>query len=324
MDLSTIIQVALGMFFVWIVLAIITSQIQEWIASILTWRAKMLEDSILTMLDDPGLKHRLYSHPLIQGLHTNHGQRKPAGIPPDKFALVLLDEVLDCGPMLQDAKAGVVGAKTAFEQLKRNVESLKIADANTGLQNFAKSLDTLLIGIEDKADDATHAITEARKRVEGWFDNSMERLGGAYRRRIQITGLIVGIAVAAVLNADSTAIVTALWKDPILRQAVVAQANQMQVPASNADATPAPGAEEPPQPPNIQQIINTANELNITSLPIGWSKKTLPDDPWGWLGKFLGIVLSGMAAAQGAPYWFDLMRKLVTRNSPAEASKPAA
>ena len=323
MDLSTVIQVAIGMFFVWIVLAIVTSQIQEWIASILKWRAHMLEDSIQTMLEDPKLKQRLYNHPLIQGLHTNHGTRKPAGIPPDKFALVLLDEVLDCGPKLQDAKAGVVGAKTAFEQLKRNVESLKIADNDTGLQNFAKSLDTLLIGIEDKADDATHAITEARKRVEGWFDNSMERLGGAYRRRVQITGLIVGILVSAILNADSNAIVTALWKDPILRQAVVAQANQLRAPAPAATATPAPGAEEPQQPPEIQQIINTANQLNITSLPIGWSKKTLPDDPWGWLGKVVGIILSGMAAAQGAPYWFDLMRKLVSRNVPAEAPKAA-
>jgi hypothetical protein len=323
MDLNTIIQVALGMFFVWVVLAIITSQIQEWVASIFAWRAKMLEDSIQTMLEDPGLKQRLYDHPLIQGLHTNHGQRKPAGIPPDKFALVLLDEILDCGPKLQDAKAGVVGAKTAFEQLKRNVESLKIADGDTGLQNLATSLDTLLIGIEDKTDDATHAITEARKRVESWFDNSMERLGGAYRRRVQITGLIVGIVVAATLNVDSNAIVTALWKDPILRQAVVAQANQLQPSTPAAEATPVPGAEEPVQPPNVQQIINTANQLNITSLPIGWSKKTLPDDPWGWLGKFVGIPISGMAAAQGAPYWFDLMRKAVSREVPAQTPQAA-
>src|SRR6266508_5352244 len=89
MDLSTVIQVGIGMFFVWIVLAIITSQIQEWIASILAWRATMLEDTILTMLDDPALKNKLYSHPLIQGLHTNNGKRKPGGIPSDKFALVL-------------------------------------------------------------------------------------------------------------------------------------------------------------------------------------------------------------------------------------------
>jgi hypothetical protein len=36
-----------------------------------------------------------------------------------------------------------------------------------------------------------------------------------------------------------------------------------------------------------------------------------------------GILLNGMAAAQGAPYWFDLMRKLVSRNTSAESPKPA-
>lgn len=322
MDLSTIIQVAIGMFFVWIVLAIITSQIQEWIASIWAWRAGMLEDAIQTMLNDKELKDKLYKHPLIKGLHTNHGQRKPGAIPPDKFALVLLDEVLDCGPDVQKIKTTAEDAENVFKQLKTNVEYLKGMTENNELKSFATSLDTLLIGIEEKKDDTTHAITETRKRVESWFDNSMERLGGAYRRRVQIVGLIVGVAVAASLNVDSNAIVTALWKDPILRQAVVAQANQMQAPG--ATATPVPGAEEPPQPPNIQQIINTANQLNITSLPVGWSTKTLPDDVWGWLGKVIGILISGMAAAQGAPYWFDLMRKLVSRNTAAaEAPKPA-
>src|SRR5258706_11254897 len=218
MDLSTIIQVAIGMMFVWIVLAIITSQIQEWIASALKWRAYMLEDTILTMLDDPGLKDKLYSHPLIQGLHTNNGKRKPGAIPADKFTLVLLEEILNPS---EDVKATIKDARTAFEQLKQNVAAL-IANENHQLNSFAKSLSTLLIGIEDQADDATHAFTETRERVEGWFNNSMDRLGGAYRRRVQIVGLVVGGLIAAILNADSNAIVTALWKDPILPQAGVA------------------------------------------------------------------------------------------------------
>ena len=35
MDITAIIQVAIGIIFVWIMLAVITSQIQEWVASIL-------------------------------------------------------------------------------------------------------------------------------------------------------------------------------------------------------------------------------------------------------------------------------------------------
>ena len=187
----------------------------------------------------------------------------------------------------------------------RRVLPLKAQGEGSPMTNFAKSLDTLLIGIEEKADDATHSITEARIRVESWFNDSMERLGGAYRRRMQIVGLIVGITVAAALNVDTGAIMTTLWKDPILRQAIVTQANQVQ--ASDI---------QPGQPATVEEIAKNAEKLNVLSLPIGWSAKNIPTTANGWVAKIVGILLSGMAAAQGAPYWFDIMRKLVTRNPP--------
>jgi hypothetical protein len=44
---------------------------------------------------------------------------------------------------------------------------------------------------------------------------------------------------------------------------------------------------------------------------------TLPrmDDPWGWLSKIIGILLSGLAATQGAPFWFDVLQRLVNLRS---------
>jgi hypothetical protein len=70
------------------------------------------------------------------------------------------------------------------------------------------------------------------------------------------------------------------------------------------------------QTPSIEEIAKNAEKLNVLSLPIGWSSKNIPTDANGWVSKIIGILLSGMAAAQGAPYWFDIMRKLVTRNPP--------
>lgn len=299
MDLTVIIQVAIGVIFVWVTLAVITSQVQEWVSSILAWRANFLESAIEQMLGNPEAKKRLYKHPLIQGLFSNSGKRKPAGIPQDKFALVLFEEVINSGITVADAK-------NTFDNLKKSVAVLKTKGEGNVLQNFAASLDTLLIGIEEKADDATHSITEARIRVESWFNDSMDRLGGAYRRRMQITGLIVGITVAAVLNVDTGAIMTTLWKDPIIRQAIVTQAGQLQ----ESDIQPGEAA------PTVEEIAKNAEKLNVLSLPIGWSAKNIPTTANGWVGKIVGILLSGMAAAQGAPYWFDIMRKLVTRNPP--------
>jgi len=296
MDINVIVQVAIGIIFVWIILAVITSQLQDWIASALSWRASMLEETIKHMLGDPNLKNRFYNHPLIKGLHTHDGKRKPGGIPEDKFALVLFEEVMNSGVSVTDVK-------DTFDKLKKNVTALKAMEAGTELKEFATSLDTLLIGIEDKAGEAADKINEARMRVEGWFNNSMERLGGAYRRRMQMVAIIVGIVVAAALNADTAFIASRLWSDPVLRETVVAQAGQLQQ----------SGVENPngQQPPSAEEIMKTAEQLS--ALPIGWSANNLPQDANGWASKIFGILLSGMAAAQGAPYWFDLMRKLVSR-----------
>ena len=298
MDLTVIIQVAIGMLFVWITLAVITSQIQEWISSLLAWRANMLENSIVQMLGDPNLKDKLYNHPLIQGLHTNNGKRKPGGIPEDKFALILFEQVMN-------ADTTTAEITDTFYRLKKNVATLKQAESHE-LKDCATPLDTLLIGVEQKAGDATHAITEARTRVEGWFNNSMERLGGAYRRRVQVVALVAGIAIAAVLNVDSAAIASALWKDPALRQAVSAAASQLNEPGQTQTGST---VEE-----KLANIASSVDSLNVLSLPIGWSANNMPKDANGWAAKVIGILLSGMAGAQGAPYWFDLMKKLLNRS----------
>jgi len=183
-------------------------------------------------------------------------------------------------------------------------------------------LDTLLIGIEEKKDDATYTITEAQKRVETWFDDSMERLGGAYKRRMQIVAIITGIAVAVALNVDSAAIIKALWTDPTARQAIVAQASQASIANQQSNQTPEPNQTPVPGTPTsadnntnkLGDLTKTTASLNELPLPIGWSQENRPKNTGGWAVKIVGLLLSGMAAAQGAPYWFDLMRKLLSRN----------
>jgi hypothetical protein len=283
-------------FLVWFVLAVMTSQIQEWIFTVLRWRAVMLEDTITQMLGSPLLKDKFYNHPLIKGLYTDQGKYKPGGIPEDKFALVLFEMVLNSGITIAETYS-------TFEKLKRNVTALKATEGDNGLKDFAYVLDTLLIGVEERADDYSYTITEARQRVESWFDNAMERLSGSYRRRVQLIVLIVGITLAGVFNVDTAAIANTLWKDSLTKQAIATQASQLKVPGSNT-------------PASADAIIAYINQSQGLSLPIGWSHENIPVTTNGWMAKIAGILFSGMMAAQGAPYFFDFMRKTLTRNPP--------
>jgi hypothetical protein len=136
-------------------------------------------------------------------------------------------------------------------------------------------------------------------RVERWFMYSLDQLGVAYRRRMQIVAIIVSITVATMLNLDSAAITNALWVNPTIREVIVAQANQVQ---------------ELTQQNPSSNIKDTLDQLSALSLPIGWSADNLPNSASGWVAKIAGLLISGIAGAQAASYWYDLMRKLLSRN----------
>ena len=307
MDLTAIIEVAIGVMFVWITLALITSQIQEWVSQALSWKANMLEENILGLLgNDAELKKKFYAHPLIQSLHTSGGDRKPAGIPQDKFALVMFDVVMQAG----SEESLFAKAEPTFEKLYKSISGLQ-ESANPKMVEVARSLDTLLMGLEDNFRRSNAGIAEARTRVEDWFNNAMDRLNGAYVRRMQIISIIVGLLVAVILNADSVAIINKLWKDPQMRQAVSDQAKTFELPSQNQGTPPTPG-----------EVATYVDQLQGLSIPLGWTAENLPKTAADWPSKVIGILLSGIAAAQGAPFWFDMMRKLINRGGGAPAAFP--
>src|SRR5205807_7483752 len=95
---SQILDVAIGMIFVYLLLSLICSAANEIIEIALKKRAKHLEEGLGELLHDPNLVQRIYDHPLINGLFEGAyqaGSRKlPSYIPATNFALALMDLVL--------------------------------------------------------------------------------------------------------------------------------------------------------------------------------------------------------------------------------------
>ena len=86
---STILDVVIGLVFLYIILALFTSSVIEFISSTLSWRSKNLQDGIKTLLKDDSLAVRLYDHPLIDRLAK--GNKKPSYIPARNFSVALID-----------------------------------------------------------------------------------------------------------------------------------------------------------------------------------------------------------------------------------------
>lgn len=87
-------DVAIGLVFIFFVLAIVCSGVNEAIASYLRWRAQDLERGLWELLHDPELKDapdkagealaRLEAHPLIKPMLNPDNKRKAQALPPMK------------------------------------------------------------------------------------------------------------------------------------------------------------------------------------------------------------------------------------------------
>jgi hypothetical protein len=205
---SGILEVAVGLAFVYFALSTVASHVNEQVAGMLAWRAKDLEKGILNLLADPNLAQQVWQHPLIQLLGSKPG-RAPAYIPAATFSLALLDSVSP-GP----AAADIAQVRAGFAQLP---------------DGSAKG--ALLAIVDSSYGD----IVRVRTGVEDWFNSAMDRLSGEYKRRLLWFTLLIAALVAVVVGADTIALAQSLYQEEGIRAGLVAAA-QSQTSANNPNA----------------------------------------------------------------------------------------
>jgi hypothetical protein len=259
-------------------------------------RAKTLENAIRNLLADPqgSITSTLIQNHLIAG--TVAPGVKPPYISSRNFALSLFDVIAPTSP-----------------GQPRTVQDLKNGIGNLPDPRVSKALLGLL-------DSAQQDVDLARLRVENWYDDAMERVGGAYKRRAQVWIAVLGLGLCVGLNVDSLMIIRELWNDEALRTAVAAEAQKQ------AETPQAMDKCKDKDPLNCV----TASIRSANMPPIGWAGdgvRALPESS-GWLWKVLGILISSVAVAMGAPFWFDLLNKVVnlrlTGTPPPDSRQPAS
>jgi len=279
---SQILEVVIGLTLIFLVLSIGCSGVKEVIASILSLRSKTLVEAVRNMLQngDRDLAAELLQHPLIE--RTARPGEKPSYISARSFSQALLDLL-----------APPAGAQP------RTMQDLRDGVAKLPDDKLRRTLFGLIDSSEGKYDTA-------RDKIEQWFDDTMARVTGWYKRMAQQIIFAAGLLLCAALNGDTIMIVRELWSDEALRRAAVAVAEK-KVEIGN------------PRDPSGQKVYfaDVASEVRRTNTPpIGWSStagdyRALPDSGGGWLLKILGILLSSFAIVLGAPFWFDVLNKVI-------------
>jgi len=290
---SQMLEVMIGLLVIYLALSVVCSGIKEVLASLLELRSKTLQGAIRNMLQDGdgGLADKILDHPLIAGT-TSPDKVRPSYISSRMFALALLDTV----------------APPSSAAQPRTIQDLRASIA--GLPGT--KLRATLLGFVDSAQGN---IAIAQTKIEHWFDDTMDRVTGWYKRTAQKVIFVAGLLLCLVLNVDTFHIARELWSDEALRNAVVAQAVNRAHQQSSATELASTQLGSGPISAEFQQVSKDVREAQV--LPIGWDHA--PDvsaikDPHNWpqmLLKLLGILVSSFAILMGAPFWFDLLNRII-------------
>ena len=184
--------------------------------------------------------------------------------------------------------------------------------------SVVNSIETMAKRAQMRAKSTEEGITLLRKEIENSFDSSMERAGGVYKRNAKGVAIIIGITLAITANADTFHIINRLSKDSLLREIIIDKAVQVVPQGSNSS--------------DINKI--DPNEiLKEVELPIGWTSSNLKQQinstkyrvnglpVFSVLSMIAGWFVSGIAIAMGAPFWFDLLGKVMNVKNAGKKGK---
>jgi hypothetical protein len=331
MNFPAMLDVAIGLFFIYLTLSLLVSGIQELIATVLEWRAKQLKEAIQIILgdneaNDPSAKQAqkiandLWNHPLIRSLNQRkiiRGSVGPSYISSKMFAATLLE-------ILQTEYN--FNASGTIDDIVQSIKENKTLD-----EAIQKRILSIALIAQRKASASEKGIKSLEEEIRIWFDQSMERASGVYNRNVKGVTFLIGLVVTLALNADTFYILGSLNKDAALRSSInqviseVISNNKKQIDEclSEANKLDKP-LEKLTQQNQCFEDINTSLD-NIT-MPFGWStmeqfnKQVNPRYPatpqlrdwvFGIIKLIFGWLLSAAAIAMGAPFWFDLLGKFI-------------
>jgi len=159
-------------------------------------------------------------------------------------------------------------------------------------------------------------------RIQRWFNDSMVRVSGWYRRWAQRTLFWTAIGLAVLLNANSVRMVRVLYDTPVLRELLVAEAK------SRVEA-------ERPAPETEATVESVKSEIATIQPILGWTAADFrPSPSWGkkpsavaWLllviENLVGFFVTVLAISMGAPFWFDALQKLLRLRTQVAGDKGA-
>lgn len=304
---SIILEIFIGLAFLFLILSLVVTTAQEFLAGLLGMRAGNLIHAVRNLLeDDVELANEILAHPTLRRLYRRKAGSSlggfcgvgPSYMPNAAFVTALLDTLRK-----RHAATGVhpVSVEALFDQAPQIARDMPDGPLKVSLMLMLDHLDSVEGAVQERVD-------AVGKRMSLWFDEAMDRASGWYKRKAQTIGLVLATCIVVAIDADALRFMQELWKDASLRQLIVNA-------AEGAAATDA------------LLSVTSQEQLDLLgTFPIGWAEgETLAArfaDPGVALRSLAGWLITVLAVSLGAAFWFDLTKKALSLR--ASGPKPDA
>jgi hypothetical protein len=343
---SVAIDVVLGLVFIYLIYSLLISILGEMISTWLGLRSRILRNAIERMLNDG---------------HSN-GTKNSAG---DFILYEYEDFKYSLAGRFYDSSIKFLAKESTrsslFTQTKPSyISDVAFADTmvhlfrnkgegNTDLEKikFCITYNTLhiqsetLLHINNLLLDAEEDVSLFKAKLKAWYNETNDRATGWFKRKMQMILFWLGFVVAGLFNVDTIGIVKKLSNDKVAREQLVA----MSIKAGDSTSGIAKVLEQTEDTTFKQDLmakgyheVNKALNDASSILGLGWDNVKKREVTVLWIlcfewydqfnpfrKEFWGLILTALALSLGAPFWFDLLKKLIAlRNAgvnPEEKAK---
>ncbi len=295
---SPIIDIAIGLSFLYFLLGLIASSLNELIQTKLQSRSKELHKAIINFLDRDWdeIGKKVVESPYVRSLHADD-KKFPSYIPSSSFAQGIIDVI-----------KGAEDLPNTIPEIRKQIKSNEIIKGDAQVW---------LLGLLDRSYENVQGFY---LKIEESYNDAMDRVSGWYGRKAKRNILILGIITSILLNIDTIDITQSLWKNKESAKAfsaiVVSSMDRIEktddIEIKDGKGNLLFSAENEPG----KNITNVVAEIGNFPIPLGWNANSLKffgEPKWGWvlLSKIGGWAITALAIFLGAPFWFDLLSKIV-------------
>lgn len=324
MKVFPIFDLVIGMIFIYFLLSVICSSAVELWLTVRRTRARLLQKWLkaifnlqaldpygIPMVDEKGkpicVGQAIVDHCMVIALSPKGKSNSYLGA--ENFTIALLDKIsitrddpktfnfIEPPNYLEGFIEKIKKTTVISAELKRTFLFL----AYEALQESPETALELMGDARNAGNSGKGKIVDFRKRLEDWYNLNSERLTGTMKRKTLPITIIMAIVLTIGLNVDSVSFVKYFYDN---KNATI----------TIGDAAIKNFTEKSPSTKN-ENFTDLKSAFGL-ELPIGDNNRNLNEHFFGWLATTLAIVF-------GAPFWFDILNKIVNLRNTGPKPKEA-